>query len=444
MVIDKQTLKDLEIFKSDENAVTLFGFIDKTRTAGGSYCLRQKFLNPPDTFNELKKQQEAVRFFSETGSLSNLELPFNSHQMKSLEEYISSNINVVEDGNLITCAMFCFVDIEAYRYIKNSLQEIIDFVYTFHKTIDHKGNRISFLLSKINDDINNLINDPDFKEAVRLKNNNKLLFFRVLQSDRIFRTRLKNTFQDLIGWYFEIDALFSMAKTTNENNFSYPEIANEEDFTFRIEGLYHPLLQNAVPYNIGLDNNSNFIFLTGPNMAGKTTFLKAAGTAVYLAHLGMGIPAKSARICYFDRLLTSLNITDNITAGYSFFYSEVIRVKQLAESLNRGEKVFSLFDELFRGTNVKDAYDTSVMIISGLVRWNRSIFILSSHLWELWEKIKVFPNIKELCFDSEIKNGKPVFTYHILHGVSDMRLGMTIIENEKIMNLLNSNENVKN
>ena len=321
---------------------------------------------------------------------------------------------------------------------------IAGIVRTFHKTIDHKGNRISFLLSKINDDINNLINDPDFKEAVRLKNNNKLLFFRVLQSDRIFRTRLKNTFQDLIGWYFEIDALFSMAKTTNENNFSYPEIANEEDFTFRIEGLYHPLLQNAVPYNIGLDNNSNFIFLTGPNMAGKTTFLKAAGTAVYLAHLGMGIPAKSARICYFDRLLTSLNITDNITAGYSFFYSEVIRVKQLAESLNRGEKVFSLFDELFRGTNVKDAYDTSVMIISGLVRWNRSIFILSSHLWELWEKIKVFPNIKELCFDSEIKNGKPVFTYHILHGVSDMRLGMTIIENEKIMNLLNSNENVKN
>jgi DNA mismatch repair ATPase MutS len=444
MVIDKQTLKDLEIFKSDENAVTLFGFIDKTRTAGGSYCLRQKFLNPPGIFNELKKQQEAVHFFSEMGNSSNLELPFNSHQMKSLEEYISSNINVVENGNLMTCAMFCFVDIEAYRYIKNSLKEIIDFVYTFHKTVDHNGNRIPFLLRKINDDIINLINDPDFKEAVRLKKNDKLLFFRVLQLDRIFRTRLKITFQNIIGWYYEVDALFSMAKTTTANNFQYPVITNEEDSIFQVEGLYHPLLQNAIPYDISLDSDSNFVFLTGPNMAGKTTFLKAAGTAVYLAHLGMGIPAKSARISYLDRLFTSLNITDSITTGYSFFYSEVMRVKQLAESLNRGEKVFSLFDELFRGTNVKDAYDASVMIISGLVGWNRSIFILSSHLWELWEKIKVFPNIKELCFESEIKNGKPVFTYHILQGVSDMRLGMTIIENEKIMDLLNSNENVKN
>jgi DNA mismatch repair ATPase MutS len=203
------------------------------------------------------------------------------------------------------------------------------------------------------------------------------------------------------------------------------------------------LLRNPVPYDLTMDSLFNFVFLTGPNMAGKTTFLKAAGTAIYLAHLGMGTPAQSARVSYFDRLFTSLNITDSIATGYSFFYSEVMRVKQLAESLNRGERTFSLFDELFRGTNVKDAYDASVMIISGLVRWNKSMFILSSHLWELWEKINVFTNIKELCFESEVRNGEPVFTYHILQGVSDMRLGMTIINNEKVMDLLNNNENVK-
>lgn len=178
-------------------------------------------------------------------------------------------------------------------------------------------------------------------------------------------------------------------------------------------------------------------------MAGKTTFLKASGIAVYLAHLGMGIPARSATISYFDRLLTSLNITDSIASGYSFFYSEVLRVKQLAEYLKNGEKTFSIFDELFRGTNVKDAFDASKMVISGLIQWKTSIFILSSHLWELWGQIKNNSNIRELCFESEILDGKPAFSYRLFKGVSDMRLGLTILKNEKIMDLLNSTENVK-
>ena len=179
-------------------------------------------------------------------------------------------------------------------------------------------------------------------------------------------------------------------------------------------------------------------------MSGKTTLMKAIGLTVYLAHLGMGVPALKLSLRYFDRLFTSLNINDSILTGYSFFFNEVKRVKQLAESLNSGEKVFSLLDELFRGTNVKDAYDASAMVISGLLRWRSSIFIISSHLWEVWEKIEQFPNIMSLYFESEIIYGKPSFSYHLKSGVSDMRLGMTIIENEKIMDLLEHPDNDKN
>ncbi len=443
MLTDKQTLKDLDIFRSDENTLSIFSLTDKTVTAGGSYRLRQKFLDPPGTISQLIKQQEAVRFFSESESLKNFKFPFNTQRLKSLEEYVSSNINVVENGSLLECALFCLVDIEAYRYIKNGLKELLDFVNTFYNIIELKGTGTPVLLTKIKDDLNNLINDPDYREAVSLKNKKKFFFFRLLQSDRIFRTRLKEPFQNIMSWYYEIDALFSMARTTIEYNFKFPVIADGEDSIFQVEGLYHPLLQNAVPCDVSLVRDSNFVFLTGPNMSGKTTFLKAAGTAVFLAHLGMGVPAKSARLSYFDRLFSSLNITDSITTGYSYFYSEVMRVKQLAESLSVGEKVFSLFDELFRGTNVNDAYNASVMIISGLVRWQNSIFILSSHLWELWERIGAYSNIKNLCFESEIKNGTPVFSYNLISGISDMRLGLTIIQNENIMNLLNTTENFK-
>jgi len=442
MIIDKLTLKDLEVFRSDENTATLFDFIDKTKTAGGSYCLRQKFLNPPATFDELKIEQEAVRFFSEMAGSSKLKLPFTSHQMKSLEEYIGSNINVIENESFLTCVMFCMMDIEAYRYIKGGLKEITDFIYTFYDTVHHEEAGNPLVLRRINDELISLLNDPDFREAAG-KKNDAIHFWSVLRSDRIFRTRLKKAFQKILEWFYEVDALISMAITTEEQNFCFPDIINDNDPSFEVEGLYHPLLPNAVPNDINITGISNFVFLTGPNMAGKTTFLKASGIAVYLAHLGMGIPARSARISYFDRLLTSLNITDSIASGYSFFYSEVLRVKQLAENLKNGEKTFSIFDELFRGTNVKDAFDASQMIISGLVRWKTSIFILSSHLWELWGHIKNNSNIRELCFESDILDGKPVFSYRLFHGVSDMRLGLTILENEKIMDLLNSTKDVK-
>ena len=444
MKIDKHTLKDLEIFKSDENTTTVFDFIDKTKTTGGNYRLREMFLNPPGTFRELVTQQEAVKYFTEPDNYGNFIPQYNSHQMRSFEEYLSSNINVVENGNLITCARFCFVDIEAYRYLKNSLREIIDFVFAFNKAFIITGNEIPVLLKEASNEIINLMNDSDFRSATKLKENRRFLFLKVLQSDRIMRTRLKSTLWNILQWYYEVDALVSMAKVTVECKFQFPKITDNESSIFHAEGLFHPLLQNPVPCNVSLNKDSNFIFLTGPNMAGKTTFLKAAGTAVYLAHLGMGIPVKCAKISYFDRLFSSLNITDSISTGYSFFYSEVLRVKQLAESLSNGEKTFSLFDELFRGTNVKDAYDASVMIISALVKWNDSVFILSSHLWELWDKINVFPNIKQLCFESEIRNEKPVFSYHLIPGISDMRLGITIIKNEKILELLNSVKNDKN
>ena len=135
MKIDKHTLKDLEIFKSDENTTTVFDFIDKTKTAGGNYRLREMFLNPPGTYTELIIQQEAVKYFTEADNYGNFVPHFNSHQMRSFEEYLSSNISVVKNARLITCARFCFIDIEAYRYIKNSLSEIIDFVFAFNKNV---------------------------------------------------------------------------------------------------------------------------------------------------------------------------------------------------------------------------------------------------------------------------------------------------------------------
>lgn len=436
MFIDKQTLSDLDIFKAGEAGLTVFDFIDKTKTAGGKFRLREKLLYPPENIKKLKLQQNAIRFF--TQNYNRFILPFSSQQIKSLEAYLSSNIEIIKSERFFECLQFYLSDIQAYRELKTGIKEITSFIFVFQSFFGiNKKDELPELLKSISNEISSFINNYDFQNITKVFNNKGLYFFEVLKSDRILRAELKTNLKNIVAFYYEIDSLLSMAKTNIENNFQFPEFAEDETCLFQAEELYHPLLKKAMPCNVEINKDSNFIFLTGPNMAGKTTFLKAAGISVYLAHIGMGVPAKSARMSYFDSLFTSINVPDNVLKGYSYFFSEVKRVKQLAELLNNGENVFALFDELFKGTNLKDAYDASSMVISGLVQWKNSTVILSSHLWELWVNIRSFQNARSFYFESEIKNGTPVFTYSLKSGVSDMRLGMTIIKNEKIMDLLN-------
>lgn len=443
MRIDKQTLRDLGIFTAEEDGFSVFELIDKTKTTGGKYRLRDMMLNPPDGLTKLKKQQDTLKYLAE--KKQNLILPFSDFQMKSLETYLSTNIDIITNTGFLQSIRFCLTDIQAFRYLKNSIFEAVNFIDGYYRFLGETNKELPDILKKAYSSLESLQKDNDFLDVKLLLNKkNKAPFYKILHADRIIRTSLKKHIRQLILWYYDLDALLSMAKSTLELRFQFPEFTDYEEPLFIAEGLYHPLLKNAVPVNIKLNKEANFIFLTGPNMSGKTTFLKAASLAVYLAHLGMGVPAVYAKMNYFDTLLTSLNITDSIFTGYSFFYSEVKRIKQLAESLSKGERIFAVFDELFRGTNIKDAYDASIMIISGLALWNKSIFVLSSHLWEIWDDIKKYDNIKSLYFESEIVDNKPVFNYKLLPGVSNMRLGMYIIENEQIIDKLKQNNHDNN
>ncbi len=155
-----------------------------------------------------------------------------------------------------------------------------------------------------------------------------------------------------------------------------------------------------------------------------------------MSHLGMGVPASAMKLTTFSSLFSSLNASDNLSIGYSYFYSEVLRVKKAAEILRQSRRSFMIFDELFKGTNVKDAYDGSLLVIEGLVQWNSSVFILSSHLLELEKEIQKQPNVFFKSFESSIIDGKPRFSFKMVDGVSDERLGLVILKNEKIDVLL--------
>ena len=171
-------------------------------------------------------------------------------------------------------------------------------------------------------------------------------------------------------------------------------------------------------------------------MAGKSTFIKAVGISVYLAHLGMGVPAKTMELTLFDGLLSNINVMDNIIKGESYFYNEVKRIKNTIEKINDGKNWLILIDELFKGTNVEDAMKCSTAVIEGLRKIKPSLFILSTHLYEIGANLKQYSNIQFKYFETSIDDGELVFNYQLKEGISDDRLGYLILKREGVVDLL--------
>ena len=173
-------------------------------------------------------------------------------------------------------------------------------------------------------------------------------------------------------------------------------------------------------------------------MGGKSTFIKAVGGAVFLAHTGMGVPAKSMQLSLFDGLLSNINVEDNVVKGESYFYNEVQRIKNTIIKINDGRKWLILIDELFKGTNVQDAIKCSTVVIEGLIKIKSSLFILSTHLYEIGEALKKYPNINFKYFETAIEDEQLLFNYNLKDGISNDRIGYLILKREKVIELLDN------
>jgi DNA mismatch repair ATPase MutS len=241
---------------------------------------------------------------------------------------------------------------------------------------------------------------------------------------------------ELIDIYSQLDAWFAMATAVKKFDLSFPVFKAADKPVLKAKQLYHVLLKDPVAYDVELNQQNSFIFLTGANMAGKSTFIKAVGSAVFLAHIGMGVPAQSMELSLFDGLLSNINVVDNIVKGESYFYNEVQRIKNTILKITDGRKWLILIDELFKGTNVQDAMKCSTVVVEGLIKIKGSLFILSTHLYEISEHLKNYPNIDFKYFETQVINDKLNFNYQLRDGVSNDRLGYLILKNEKVIDLL--------
>lgn len=228
---------------------------------------------------------------------------------------------------------------------------------------------------------------------------------------------------------FLFEAYLSINWGIIKNNFTFPNFSKNH---IKLIEFYHPLIKK--PIKNDFETTSNVIMLNGPNMSGKSTFLKAVGLCIYFGHLGIGIPASYAEIPFFNHFSIEINRRDDILNGYSHFMTEIINLKNVVEKASNGNLCFAVFDELFSGTNVEDAFEICKTTINGLSKYENSCFLISTHIQEL--KNISNKEISNYYIDCELIVNKPTFTYKLKKGWSDIRVGRILFDKEGLNDML--------
>ncbi|MDN3656022.1 hypothetical protein QWZ08_10320 [Ferruginibacter paludis] len=232
--------------------------------------------------------------------------------------------------------------------------------------------------------------------------------------------------------WFLFEAYLSVSTGITTHGFVFPVF---DDAQFSLAEFYHPVLKKPVKNDITARHN--VILLTGPNMSGKSTLLKAVSICVYLAHAGLAVPAAKAAMPFFSTISVAINLTDSIVSGYSHFMSEIITLKNVLLEAKNDSKCFAVFDELFRGTNIEDALEISTATIKGLTHFPNSLFFISTHLHQLKDMEEIKTNKINTCYiECNLADNIPAFTYKLKEGWSDLKLGRILFEKEGLNRLL--------
>ncbi len=435
MELDKTTLNDLAIFTGEED-FSVFSKLNNTLTTNGKEQLKKNLATPLPTSEAIKDVQHTIQLILQRET----EWPkqISNGTIMVVERFYEYSFDPLpKTVSTLTANSYKLLHGPDYSLIKYSIIHCFDFIKGMLSFTDKfLQENTAAPLRKLMEIAAKTLAIEQLAIVHKYKNSNELTIPQQLQLAQFLRYHFKQNMLTLISIHAQLDAWYGMAMTVKKYELVFPEFIQSEQPILDVKGLYHILLQKPVPYNLHMNPKSNFLFLTGANMAGKSTFIKSVGAAVFLAHVGMGVPAQEMKLTVFDGMLSNINVIDNIAKGESYFYNEVQRIKATITKINDGRKWLILIDELFKGTNVQDAMKCSTAVIEGLLKIKNSLFILSTHLYEIGDALKVHPNMSFNYFETSTENGKLSFNYQLRNGISNDRLGYLILEREGVVKML--------
>ncbi|MGV3527279.1 MAG: MutS-related protein [Flavisolibacter sp.] len=435
MQIDKITFNDLAVFHAEEE-FSLFHKLNFTKTFGGKEWLRRFFTEPHADLNRITGTQNIIKAL--LAHIDDWPPEITNGTIIMMDKFLDYNLDPVpEHPNAISALSYKLLHGQDYSMIKYSVRHFADFLRGLKKLSElFDGVALPANLKFYIDRLADALREEPLRQLADAPAEGDYSLEKNLHYAYHLRVTYKKRLLELIDIFSRLEAWYSMAKAVEHFNLQFPEFVDQDQPYFSAKGFYHLLIETPVAYDLELEPDRNFLFLTGANMAGKSTLIKAVGAAVFLAHIGMGVPAHSMKLSLFDGLLSNINVADNLVKGESYFFNEVQRIKNTIYKINDGKKWLVLIDELFKGTNVEDAMKCSLTVIKGLIKMKNSLFILSTHLYEIGEELKAYPNIAFRYFETIVAGDQLQFSFQLKEGISNDRIGYVILKREKVVELL--------
>ena len=225
-----------------------------------------------------------------------------------------------------------------------------------------------------------------------------------------------------------LDVLQSMAAVAYDNNYVRPRMSN--DGTLNIKNGRHPVVesilqQGFVPNDAQLDHGQhNMLLITGPNMAGKSTYMRQVGLIVLMAHMGSFVPADEAQICLVDRVFTRVGASDDLASGQSTF---MVEMNELANILNNAtQNSLLILDEIGRGTSTTDGLSIAWASVEYILQKLHAKTLFATHYHELVELENMFSGIKNYSVAVKELGNDIVFLHKIIEGGTDRSFGIEV------------------
>ena len=402
----KQILTDIGFYKNIEELDDLYQLLENSIyenppiSIKEGYIIKEGYNAELDELKDLRKggKDFVARFEEEerqrTG-IKNLKVGFN----KVFGYYIE-----VSKGNM------------------NSIKE--EFGYERRQTLSNCERYISPILKE--------------KEALILNAEEKIieleyeLFIEIRNKIKEYIPRL----QSISKVISEIDVLQSFATVSEENNYVRPIISDKREI--RLIASRHPVVEKVietefVTNDIIMDENTNILLITGPNMAGKSTYMRELAISVIMCQIGCFVPASSATLPIFDAIYTRIGASDDLVSGESTF---MVEMKEAANAINHAtENSLILFDELGRGTATFDGMSLAQAIIEYIHTNIKCKTLFSTHYHELTDLDKTLATLKNVHVSAIEENGNVTFLHKVKEGSIDKSYGIHVA---KLADLPNS------
>ena len=267
--------------------------------------------------------------------------------------------------------------------------------------------------------------------------------------------KYRETLQDLgykIGY---LDVITNFAHVAIKNGYVKPEIT--EDSSLEILGGRHPIIEKLIPAGefvknkVLMDDNKNFVILTGPNMSGKSTYMKQIALIIIMAHIGSYVPADYAKIGIVDRIFTRIGASDDLMTGQSTFMLEMSEVANILNSAT--SKSFIILDEIGRGTSTFDGISIATAISEYVHDNIRAKTIFATHYHELTQLGEKLERAENYRIEVEENNNEIKFLREIVKGGADKSYGIEVarlaglpkeilLNSKKILKVLEQRKNI--